>query len=327
MCSPGDSAPRGSSRTRPAVLARSRAGGHFRDRGDAGDRHGRPPPRRLGRHRQGGPRSTAFRGGDRRHRPPLRRRLRVLRRGGVAALDCDGDGRSELFLAGGSGGCALPQRKRTRRCASIRASWRRRSRTGPRSPVPIRSTSMETVTPISPCCASARTSSCGDSATAASSARDESLALDGGDTWTVAFSATWEADNELPTLAFGDHPRTDREGCEDSRLRARRPPMAATRRQRPCHPGTARCRSCSATGTGPGRADLRITERPPLLPRRHRSVAGASLRRRRRGVHRRRKGGRRMQIGNGHRQRRPHRRRLSRGVPAEPGRQQAADAR
>ena len=47
---------------------------------------------------------------------------------------------------------------------------------------------------------------------------NETLAVDGGDTWTVSFSATWEGTNQLPTLAFGDYLEVDREGCEDSRL-------------------------------------------------------------------------------------------------------------
>ena len=47
---------------------------------------------------------------------------------------------------------------------------------------------------------------------------NESLGIDGGDTWTAAFSATWEGANALPTLAFGDYLAADREHCEDSRL-------------------------------------------------------------------------------------------------------------
>src|SRR4029453_2611046 len=47
---------------------------------------------------------------------------------------------------------------------------------------------------------------------------NERLGLDGGDEWTAAFSATWEGANELPTLAFGDYLKPDRQGWEDSRL-------------------------------------------------------------------------------------------------------------
>ena len=47
---------------------------------------------------------------------------------------------------------------------------------------------------------------------------NEALGFDGGDSWTVGFSATWEGSNELPTLAFGDYLTADRETCADSRL-------------------------------------------------------------------------------------------------------------
>ena len=47
---------------------------------------------------------------------------------------------------------------------------------------------------------------------------NEMFGVDGGDTWTVAFSATWEGSSSLPTLAFGDYLAADRQTCEDSRL-------------------------------------------------------------------------------------------------------------
>ena len=34
---------------------------------------------------------------------------------------------------------------------------------------------------------------------------NELLGIDGGDSWTVAFSAMWEGSDALPTLAFGDY--------------------------------------------------------------------------------------------------------------------------
>jgi hypothetical protein len=47
---------------------------------------------------------------------------------------------------------------------------------------------------------------------------NEVLGLDGGDSWTAAFSATWEGSNALPTLAFGDYLARDRGSCEASRM-------------------------------------------------------------------------------------------------------------
>ncbi|MDP2293343.1 MAG: CRTAC1 family protein [Actinomycetota bacterium] len=46
----------------------------------------------------------------------------------------------------------------------------------------------------------------------------EALGIPAGDDWTVAFSATWEADNALPTLAFGSYLVPDSFTCGDSRL-------------------------------------------------------------------------------------------------------------
>jgi len=41
---------------------------------------------------------------------------------------------------------------------------------------------------------------------------DESLGLDAGTGWTVAFAATWEGKNVLPTLAFGRYVNVDAQG-------------------------------------------------------------------------------------------------------------------
>ncbi len=49
---------------------------------------------------------------------------------------------------------------------------------------------------------------------------NEAWAIDGGDEWTTAFSAQWEGQASLPTLAFGNYVKLsetgDREGCSDS---------------------------------------------------------------------------------------------------------------
>ena len=157
---------------------------------------------------------------------------------------------------------------------------------------------------------------------------NEALGIDGGDTWTVAFSATWEGDNELPTLAFGDYLEPDREGCEDSRLlRPDDSGDAGTDRAIALSPGYCTLSVLFSDWNRSGQRDLRMTndrhyyrdgteqlwrvapgEAPTLVHRGRRLAAAADL-------------------GHGHRQPGPHRRRLSRGVPDEPGRQQAADAR
>jgi hypothetical protein len=52
---------------------------------------------------------------------------------------------------------------------------------------------------------------------------NEALGFDGGDEWTAGFSATWEGQNELPTLAVGMYVKLDEDGrqsgdCADNRL-------------------------------------------------------------------------------------------------------------
>jgi enediyne biosynthesis protein E4 len=44
------------------------------------------------------------------------------------------------------------------------------------------------------------------------------LGVDDGDEWTTAFSAVWEGANVLPTLAFGNYRTLDEDACADGRL-------------------------------------------------------------------------------------------------------------
>ncbi len=138
--------------------------------------------------------------------------------GGVAAFDCDDDGLSELFVAGGSEPAGL---------------YHNDSATGGAlrfAPLASPATDLTAVTGAYPLDIDS------DGHTDLAVLRvgedvvlrglgdcrferaNESWGIDGGDTWTVAFSAAWEGDNALPTLVFGDYLEADREGCEDSRL-------------------------------------------------------------------------------------------------------------
>jgi hypothetical protein len=138
--------------------------------------------------------------------------------GGVAAFDCDDDGRSELYLAGGSAPAALYHND-----SDIAGALRF---TALASPV----TDLTAVTGAYPLDVD------GDGHTDLAVLRvgedvilrglggcrferaNEALGVDGADSWTVAFSATWEGSDALPTLAFGDYLSADRQSCEDSRL-------------------------------------------------------------------------------------------------------------
>ena len=247
--------------------------------------------------------------------------------GGVAAFDCDDDGRSDLFFAGGSEPAALYHND-SEPGGDLRF-------TQLRSPV----TDLTAVTGAYPLDID------GDGHSELVVLRvgedvvlrglgdcrferaNESLGIDGGDTWTAAFSATWEGDNALPTLAFGDYLAADREHCEDSRLM--RPDPGGSGVRRADRPVTWLLHAVDAVQRlephRPARpADV---ERPALLPRR----VGAAVEGRAgcdtEAVHRGRRLAATADLGNGDRQRGHHRGRLPGGVPDEPGRQQAADAR
>jgi hypothetical protein len=138
--------------------------------------------------------------------------------GGVAAFDCDGDGRSELYIAGGSEPAALYHND-SEQGGALRFTL-----------MPSPETDLTAVTGAYPLDVDGDGNSdlvvvrVGEDVVLRGlgdcrfERANEALGIDGGDTWTVAFSATWEGDNALPTLAFGDYLEADREGCEDSRL-------------------------------------------------------------------------------------------------------------
>jgi len=125
--------------------------------------------------------------------------------GGVAAFDCDDDGFSDLFVAGGSAPAAL-----YRNASSVGGELRF-------TQVPSPVTDLLEVSGAYPLDVD------GDGNLDLAVLRvgedvllrglgdcgferaNERWGIDGGDTWTAAFSATWEAGEELPTMAFGEY--------------------------------------------------------------------------------------------------------------------------
>ena len=177
--------------------------------------------------------------------------------GGVAAFDCDDDGLAELFLAGGSEPAALYHND-----SPIGGALRF-------SPLASPVTDLTAVTGAYPLDIDS------DGHTDLVVLRvgedvvlrglgdcrferaNEPLAIDGGDTWTVAFSAAWEGANELPTLVFGDYLEADREGCEDSRLM--RPEAAGYAPPVALSPGYCTLSVLFSDWNRSGRRDLRMT--------------------------------------------------------------------
>lgn len=125
--------------------------------------------------------------------------------GGVAVFDCNGDGRQELYLAGGSEPAAL---------------YRNESTTGGQlrfAPMADPATDLTSVTGAYPLDVD------GDGQTDLAVLRvgenvllrglgdcrfvrsNEDWGFDGGDAWSTAFSATWETSSAWPTMAIGNY--------------------------------------------------------------------------------------------------------------------------
>jgi hypothetical protein len=179
--------------------------------------------------------------------------------GGVAAFDCDDDGRSDLFFAGGAAPAAL-----YRNASAVGGALRF-------TPLPSPVTDLTEVTGAYPLDVDSdgRTDlvvlrvgedvvlrGLGD---CRFERANETLGIDGADTWTVAFSATWEGRNALPTLAFGDYLTPDRQACEANRLVR---PEAGGHRYQPAvalEPGYCTLSMLFSDWNRSGERDLRMT--------------------------------------------------------------------
>lgn len=140
--------------------------------------------------------------------------------GGVAVFDCNDDGFPELFLAGGSNPSGL-----FRNQSSVGGELAFQPIPGPTNtavtgayPIDIDS---DRVTDLVVLRAGSNELWHGTGDCLFEPA-NETWNIDGGDDWTVAFSAAWEPGSEFPSLAFGNYlvlgPDQEREGCADHQL-------------------------------------------------------------------------------------------------------------
>ena len=143
--------------------------------------------------------------------------------GGVASFDCNGDLMAELYVAGGASPATLLRNTTLSRGAQISLI--------PDTPPSLALTGVTGAYPLDidsdgildlfiMRVGENRLLKGGPDCTFA---EFDDLEFDGGDRWTTAFSATWEADNALPTLAIGNYvDRADTQGpfaaCDDNFL-------------------------------------------------------------------------------------------------------------
>ncbi|MDP9482073.1 MAG: CRTAC1 family protein [Chloroflexota bacterium] len=184
--------------------------------------------------------------------------------GGVAAFDCNGDGRQELYLAGGSEPAAL-YRNDSRLGGALRFT-----------PVPDPATDLTRVNGAYPIDID------GDRQVDLAVLRigesvllrglgdcrferaNEAWSFDGGPAWTTAFSAKWEGADRLPTLAIGHYRLLDGSGeatldCDQNELV--RPALDGTAYAPPIalRPGYCALSMLFSDWDRSGRRDLRVS--------------------------------------------------------------------
>ena len=183
--------------------------------------------------------------------------------GGVAVLDCNNDGRPDLYLAGGSNPAAL-YRNDSPLAGALRFSG-----------IPDTATDLINVTGAYPVDIDSDSHidlavlrlgenvmlrGLGD---CRFERANETWGVDGSSEWTVAFSSKWEGSASLPTLAFGNYVELDQSGkqtggCSDNYLIR---PIDDTGYDTPIslRPGWCTLSILFSDWDRSGRSDLRIT--------------------------------------------------------------------
>lgn len=180
--------------------------------------------------------------------------------GGVAVFDCNGDHRPELFAAGGAGPARLFLNQSGAGDFSFQADTPEAlDLTGVIGAYPINidgdGLTDLVVLRVGENRVLRGTGDCGFRPW-------PELALDSGDRWTTAFSATWEGANALPTMAFGnyvnrDDPNGPFEACDKNYLF--RPKGSTYGAPTPLTPGFCPLSILFSDWGRQGRADLRMS--------------------------------------------------------------------
>lgn len=180
--------------------------------------------------------------------------------GGLAAFDCDDDARPELYAAGGSEPAMLLRNRSTRGHVAFAADTPEALRlTGVTGAYPL-DIDGDGITDLVVLRAGANRLLQGQGG--CRFAPFDGLRLPGEDRWTTAFSATWEAGQTLPTLAFGNYvDRANPDGpfgaCDENELF--RPSGGGYGESLPLRPGFCALSMLFTDWGRHGRADLRIS--------------------------------------------------------------------
>jgi len=184
--------------------------------------------------------------------------------GGVAVFDCDGDGREDLYIAGGAKPAAL-FRNRSPVAGALRFSR-----------VPGAATDLTRVVGAYPIDIDAdgmldlAVLRLGESVLLRGTGdcrfedASERWGYDGGDAWTASFSATWEAQSTFPTLAFGRYLKpstveTKSYQCDENELLRPAAPGNRYGPPIPLAPGYCSLSMLFSDWNRSGHADLRVS--------------------------------------------------------------------
>ncbi len=143
--------------------------------------------------------------------------------GGVAAFDCNADGKPDLFFAGGTNPSALYRNQSAiggpLRFEAVQGSTAALTGVTGAYPLDVDSDGIVdlAVLRVGENVVLRGTGDCGFERA------NEAWGVEGGEAWTAAFSATWEDGADRPTLAFGNYVALDAEGepadtCADNAL-------------------------------------------------------------------------------------------------------------